>query len=126
MSKKIISPIIVLTALLALIAIYFAVTYAKAFTRGKSIPPSPPYSTSLRVISPGDHLTLTSHHLPSSERALIDGTYKVDSKGEIKIPRIGFVKVGGKTPGLAERLIEHESMTKEVFKVPPVFFRITP
>lgn len=56
----------------------------------------------------------------------MDGVYLISSAGEIALPLIGAVKIGGLTPYDAERAIEAASSTRDVFRSPPVDFRLTP
>ena len=68
----------------------------------------------------GDTLNLLFRGIPDAEQASLNGSYRIDDSGMLKLPYVKPFKVAGLTPSQGERAIEKRYTTAEIFANPTI------
>lgn len=71
-------------------------------------------------VAPGNSLKLTFRGLPDAEAVQVNGNYKVDGAGTIRLPYVGNLNVAGMTANQAAKVVEDAYRRAAIYTRPTV------
>jgi protein involved in polysaccharide export with SLBB domain len=78
------------------------------------------------VLRPGDTIELKIGGVPSSDTSNLSGAYTIDGEGNVNMPNLGRVKIGGSTASTAQVTIENDYRAHDIYTHPTIIITMTP
>jgi polysaccharide biosynthesis/export protein VpsN len=72
------------------------------------------------VLRPGDTIELKIGGVPASDTSNVSGSYMIDGDGNVNMPNLGKVRIGGFTAGVAQTTIENEYRQHDIYTHPTI------
>jgi protein involved in polysaccharide export with SLBB domain len=72
------------------------------------------------VLRPGDTIQLKIGGVPANDTSNVSGAYMIDGDGNVNMPNLGKVRIGGLTAGAAQTAIETEYRGHDIYTHPTI------
>jgi protein involved in polysaccharide export with SLBB domain len=72
------------------------------------------------VLRPGDTIELKIGGVPAGDTTTVSGSYMIDGDGNVNMPNLGKVRIGGLTAGAAQTAIETEYRGHDIYTHPTI------
>jgi polysaccharide biosynthesis/export protein VpsN len=72
------------------------------------------------VLRPGDTIQLKIGGVPTNDTSNVSGAYMIDGDGNVNMPNLGKVRIGGLTAGAAQTAIETEYRGHDIYTHPTI------
>jgi protein involved in polysaccharide export with SLBB domain len=72
------------------------------------------------VLRPGDTIQLKIGGVPADDTSNVSGAYMIDGDGNVNMPNLGKVRIGGLTAGAAQSAIETEYRGHDIYTHPTI------
>jgi polysaccharide biosynthesis/export protein VpsN len=72
------------------------------------------------VLRPGDTIQLKIGGVPANDTSNVSGAYTIDGDGNVNMPNLGKVRIGGLTSGVAQSAIETEYRGHDIYTHPTI------
>ena len=72
------------------------------------------------VLRPGDTIQLKIGGVPANDTSTLSGAYTIDGDGNVNLPNLGKVRIGGSAPGAAQTTIENNYRARDIYTHPTI------
>jgi polysaccharide export outer membrane protein len=76
------------------------------------------------VLRPGDTIQLKIGGVPAEDTSNVSGAYMIDGDGNVNMPNLGKVRIGGLTAGAAQSAIETEYRGHDIYTHPTIILNM--
>ena len=85
----------------------------------------PPSMAGEAVLRAGDTIELKIGGVPANDTGTVSGNYMIDGDGNVNMPNLGKVKIGGLTAGVAQTTIETNYRTHDIYTHPTIIITMS-